>query len=48
MLNQAEHIAESLGHYSTYECKYGRAPSTDLMPIVRKQKRDAFLAAPRR
>ncbi len=45
MLNQAEHIARSLGHYSTYECKYGASSITQLMPIVRKQS-NAFLAAP--
>jgi endonuclease/exonuclease/phosphatase family metal-dependent hydrolase len=46
MLNQAEHIADSLGHYSTYECKYGKTSINNLMPIVRKQG-NAFLAAPR-
>jgi endonuclease/exonuclease/phosphatase family metal-dependent hydrolase len=46
MLNQAEHIADSLGHYSTYECKYGKSSINNLMPIVRKQG-NAFLAAPR-
>ena len=39
-------IADSLGHYSTYQCKYGEARSTRSMPIVRKQA-NAFLAAPR-
>lgn len=46
MVNQAEFIARSLGHYSTYECKYGVASVNQLMPIVRKQS-NAFLAAPR-
>ena len=46
MVNQAEHIAHSLGHYSTYECKYGASSINQLMPIVRKQS-NAFLAAPR-
>ncbi len=46
MLNQAEHIARSLGHYSTYQCKYGEASINQLVPIVRKQG-NAFLAAPR-
>jgi endonuclease/exonuclease/phosphatase family metal-dependent hydrolase len=46
MLNQAEHIAETLGHYTTYECKYGKASINNFMPIVRKQG-NAFLAAPR-
>src|SRR5512134_174280 len=38
-VNQAEVIAESLGHYSTYQCKYGAS-------FVNKQA-NAFLAAPR-
>lgn len=46
MLNQAEHIAEALGHYTTYGCKYGTQSLNNLMPIVRKQG-NAFLAAPR-
>jgi endonuclease/exonuclease/phosphatase family metal-dependent hydrolase len=46
MLNQAEHIARSLGHYSTYQCKYGESSINQLVPIVRKQG-NAFLAAPR-
>jgi endonuclease/exonuclease/phosphatase family metal-dependent hydrolase len=46
MLNQAEYISNSLGHYSTYECKYGVSSINQLMPIVRKQG-NAFLAAPR-
>src|SRR5262249_60840301 len=46
MRNQAEHIAEALGHYSTYECKYGKSSINNLLPIVRKQG-NAFLAAPR-
>jgi endonuclease/exonuclease/phosphatase family metal-dependent hydrolase len=45
MLNQAEHIARTLGHYSTYECKYGAGSLNQLVPIVRKQS-NAFLAAP--
>jgi hypothetical protein len=40
-----EVIAASLGHYSTYQCKYGEASLNSLMPIVRKQA-NAFL--PRR
>ena len=46
MVNQAEFVAHSLGHYSTYECKYGVASVNQLVPIVRKQS-NAFLAAPR-
>jgi len=46
MVNQAEHIATSLGHYSTYECKYGAGSVNQFLPIVRKQG-NAFLAAPR-
>ncbi len=45
MVNQADFIARSLGHYSTYECKYGVESMTQFMPIVRKQG-NAFLAAP--
>ncbi|MFO1465196.1 MAG: endonuclease/exonuclease/phosphatase family protein [Steroidobacteraceae bacterium] len=45
MVNQADVIARSLGHYSTYECKYGIASLNQLVPIVRKQS-NAFLAAP--
>lgn len=46
MVNQADYIAASLGHYSTYECKYGAASVNQYLPIVRKQA-NAFLAAPR-
>src|ERR1035438_7460434 len=46
MVNQAEFIARSLGHYSTFECKYGVSSLNQLVPIVRKQA-NAFLAAPR-
>ena len=45
MVNQADFIARSLGHYSTYECKYGVESVTQFMPIIRKQG-NAFLAAP--
>ncbi|HTY49988.1 MAG TPA: endonuclease/exonuclease/phosphatase family protein [Steroidobacteraceae bacterium] len=45
MVNQAEHIARQLGHYSTYECKYGMQSINQFVPIVRKQA-NAFLAAP--
>ncbi len=45
MRNQAEHIASALGHYTTYECKYGTGSLNNMMPIVRKQA-NAFLAAP--
>jgi endonuclease/exonuclease/phosphatase family metal-dependent hydrolase len=45
MVNQVDFIARSLGHYSTYECKYGVASINHLMPIIRKQS-NAFLAAP--
>ena len=43
-VNQAEVIAESLGHYSTYQCKYGTSSFNTLVPIVNKQA-NAFLAA---
>ncbi|MDR2215047.1 MAG: endonuclease/exonuclease/phosphatase family protein, partial [Nevskiaceae bacterium] len=46
MVNQAEFIASSLGHYSIYECKYGSNSLNNRLPIVRKQA-NAFLAAPR-
>jgi endonuclease/exonuclease/phosphatase family metal-dependent hydrolase len=45
MLNQAEHIAESLGHYSTYECKYGKSSINNPCPSCKQG--NAFLAAPR-
>jgi len=45
MVNQAEHIAGQLGHYSTFQCKYGTSSINNLMPIVRKQA-NAFLSAP--
>ncbi|MFO1394233.1 MAG: endonuclease/exonuclease/phosphatase family protein [Steroidobacteraceae bacterium] len=45
-VNQAESIAQSLGHYSTYQCKYGTNSLNTLVPIVNKQA-NAFLAAPR-
>lgn len=45
MVNQAEFIAGEIGHYSTYECKYGTGSINQLVPIVRKQA-NAFLAAP--
>jgi endonuclease/exonuclease/phosphatase family metal-dependent hydrolase len=46
LVNQAHVIAKSLGHYSTYQCKYGASSINTLVPIVRKQA-NAFLAAPR-
>lgn len=46
LINQAQYIAESLGHYSTYQCKYGTSSINQMMPIIRKQA-NAFLAAPR-
>jgi len=45
MVNQAEHIAASLGHFTAYECKYGSRSLNNLLPIVRKQA-NALLAAP--
>ena len=44
-VNQAEYLAQLLGHYSTWECKYGAGSFTQYMPIVRKQG-NALLAAP--
>jgi endonuclease/exonuclease/phosphatase family metal-dependent hydrolase len=46
MVNQAEFIADALGHYSIYECKYGANSINQFLPILRKQS-NAFLAAPR-
>ena len=45
-VNQAEVIANALGHYSIYQCKYGTDSFNTLVPIVNKQA-NAFLAAPR-
>ncbi|MGH8210915.1 MAG: endonuclease/exonuclease/phosphatase family protein, partial [Steroidobacteraceae bacterium] len=45
MVNQAEYIAGQLGHYSTFQCKYGTGSVNNFMPIVRKQA-NAFLSAP--
>ena len=45
MLNQAEHIAGQLGHYSTFQCKYRSGSINTFMPIVRKQA-NAFLSGP--
>jgi len=45
LVNQAEEIAKSLGHFSIYQCKYGQESLNRGIPIVRKQA-NAFLAAP--
>jgi len=45
MVNQAEHIASHLGHYSSFQCKYGASSINQFVPIVRKQG-NAFLSAP--
>ncbi len=45
MLNQATFIANSIGHYTAHQCKYGTGPINQLVPIVRKQA-NALLAAP--
>jgi endonuclease/exonuclease/phosphatase family metal-dependent hydrolase len=45
MVNQAKYIAQELGHFSTYECKYGVQSLNQFVPIVRKQA-NAFLASP--
>ncbi len=44
-VNQAETIAEAMGHYSAYQCKYAETSLANRLPIVRKQG-NAFLAAP--
>src|SRR5260370_19353128 len=46
MVNQADFIARSLGHYSTFECKYRVSSVNQLVSIVRKQA-NAFPSAPR-
>lgn len=45
-VNQAEQIAAALGHYSTYQCKYGESSLNQRVPVLRNQG-NAFLAAPR-
>ncbi len=45
-VNQADAIAQQLGHYSSYQCKYGEESLNNRLPIVRNQG-NAFLAAPR-
>ena len=45
LVNQAEHIAAQLGHYSTYQCKYGADSVNHFMPIVRNQG-NGFLSSP--
>jgi endonuclease/exonuclease/phosphatase family metal-dependent hydrolase len=44
-LNQADYIAKQLGHYSTFQTKYGADSLNQFMPIVRKQG-NAFLSGP--
>ena len=46
MINQAEFIAHSIGHYSIHECKYGVRSFNQRIPVLRKQS-NAFLSAPR-
>ena len=46
LINQPMYIAQHLGHYTAYECKYGTASLNTQLPIVRKQG-NAILAAPR-
>lgn len=45
-VNQAAKIAQSIGHYSAYQCKYGESSLNNRLPILRKQG-NAFLSAPR-
>jgi len=45
-VNQAEKIADELGHYTCYESKYAEDSFNQVLPIVRKQA-NAFLASPR-
>lgn len=44
-VNQAQSIADALGHYSCYQCKYGEESLNQVLPILNKQA-NAFLAAP--
>lgn len=44
-VNQAGSIADALGHYSCYQCKYGEESLNQMLPILNKQA-NAFLAAP--
>ncbi len=44
-INQAQTIGEALGHYSTYQCKYGRASINQRVPVLRNQG-NAFLCEP--
>lgn len=46
MINQAEFVAQRLGHYTAYQCKYATSSFNNRLPIVRKQA-NALLAAPR-
>jgi endonuclease/exonuclease/phosphatase family metal-dependent hydrolase len=46
MVNQAEYVANRLGHYTAHQCKYGSDSINQFMPILRKQG-NALLAAPR-
>ena len=45
MLDQAEHIAAEIGHYSTFQWTYAVSSLNTLLPIVRKQG-NALLPAP--
>jgi endonuclease/exonuclease/phosphatase family metal-dependent hydrolase len=45
-INQAEYIADRIGHYTAYECKYGATAIHHRVPILRNQG-NAILAAPR-
>lgn len=44
-INQAHSIGDSLGHYSIYQCKYGKSSLGNRMPVLRNQS-NAFLASP--
>lgn len=45
-VNQAETIANALGHYSCHASKYAEGSVNQRLPIIRKQA-NAFLASPR-
>ncbi len=42
-INQVDAIAQSLGHFSTYQCKYGEGSLNQVLPIMRNQG-NAFLS----
>ena len=39
-INQAKVIADQLGHYTAYECKYGKQSINQYLPILRNQSNE--------